>query len=267
MDTQSKTPVRRSHLISAVACVRSRRAAPSPAFSAEWPTGGLSIGKRMVPLDVSKPLSSFVSPFIADRLPGNETAMVRKRGEPHQHSFVLEHRNPIADDLRVLPPVAQRNESPREPAPGCRGQVRGRLRGIHPRSSGTTLCFIAAPRPVEVAFFIRIDYSKAGSTPNIIWFGVFPQLSRSAQSRTALVVDRSGRTRLVLAADLAVSSTLLLKRARGLVDIGGVPLSAIAALEVALHGEMPHRNYRRRKLVPESELQNRNCPDLTPLAP
>jgi hypothetical protein len=28
-----------------------------------------------------------------------------------------------------------------------------------------------------------------------------------------------------------------------------------------------NRNYRRRALVPETELQNRNCPDLTLLMP
>src|SRR5712691_3719455 len=31
-----------------------------------------------------------------------QTAVVRKRGEPHQHSFVLERRNPIADGLGSL---------------------------------------------------------------------------------------------------------------------------------------------------------------------
>src|SRR6266571_7364595 len=31
-----------------------------------------------------------------------QTAMVRKRGEPHQHSFVLERRNPVADGLGSL---------------------------------------------------------------------------------------------------------------------------------------------------------------------
>jgi hypothetical protein len=48
----------------------------------------------------------------------------------------------------------------------------------------------------------------------------------------------AGREQVGLAADLAVFH-ILLKRTRGLIDIGGVPLSAIAALEVALHGEMP----------------------------
>src|SRR5712692_1749851 len=33
---------------------------------------------------------------------GEQTAVVRKRGEPHQHSFVLECRNPIADGLGSL---------------------------------------------------------------------------------------------------------------------------------------------------------------------
>src|SRR5208283_3117569 len=34
--------------------------------------GGLSTGKRMVPLDVWKFLSSFLNSFMADRLPGNK---------------------------------------------------------------------------------------------------------------------------------------------------------------------------------------------------
>src|SRR5437667_2977975 len=33
---------------------------------------------------------------------GEQTAVVRKRGEPHQHSFVLERRNSIADGLGSL---------------------------------------------------------------------------------------------------------------------------------------------------------------------
>jgi hypothetical protein len=39
-------------------------------------------------------------------------------------------------------------------------------------------------------------------------------------------------------ADLAVFH-ILLKRTGGLVNLGGVPLSAIAALKFALHGKMP----------------------------
>src|SRR5438876_22045 len=33
---------------------------------------------------------------------GEKATVVRKRGEPHQHSFVLERRNPIADGLGSL---------------------------------------------------------------------------------------------------------------------------------------------------------------------
>jgi hypothetical protein len=42
-----------------------------------------------------------------------------------------------------------------------------------------------------------------------------------------------------LAADLAVLHVLL-KQTRGLIDIGPVPLSAIVALKVALHGGLPY---------------------------
>jgi hypothetical protein len=51
------------------------------------------------------------------------------------------------------------------------------------------------------------------------------------------------REQIGLAADLAVFY-ILLKRTRRLVDVGGVPLSAIAALEATLHSETPNRNYR-----------------------
>ena len=44
--------------------------------------------------------------FVLERLDhgrsGEQTAVVRKRREPHQHSFVLERRNPIADGLGGL---------------------------------------------------------------------------------------------------------------------------------------------------------------------
>src|SRR5713226_2173756 len=44
--------------------------------------------------------------FVLERLDHGrtreQTAMVRKRGEPYQHSFVLERRNPIADGLGGL---------------------------------------------------------------------------------------------------------------------------------------------------------------------
>src|SRR6266478_4090502 len=44
--------------------------------------------------------------FVLERLDhgraGEQTAVVRKRGEPHQHSLVLERRNPIADGLGSL---------------------------------------------------------------------------------------------------------------------------------------------------------------------
>jgi hypothetical protein len=46
------------------------------------------------------------------------------------------------------------------------------------------------------------------------------------------------REQVGLAVDFAVLH-ILLKGTRGLVDIGGVPLSAVPALEVALHGEIP----------------------------
>jgi hypothetical protein len=45
-----------------------------------------------------------------------------------------------------------------------------------------------------------------------------------------------------VAADLAVFH-ILLERTRGLVDIGGVPLSAIAALEVTFHSKMPQPQF------------------------
>lgn len=37
----------------------------------------------------------------------------------------------------------------------------------------------------------------------------------------------------------ALSKSALLERTRGFIDIGRVPLSAIAALEIALHSKMP----------------------------
>src|SRR6266567_4888279 len=44
----------------------------------------------------------FVFERFDNRSSGEQTAVVRKRGEPHQHSFVLERRNPIADRLGGL---------------------------------------------------------------------------------------------------------------------------------------------------------------------
>jgi hypothetical protein len=44
----------------------------------------------------------FVLKRFDNRGSGEQTAVVRKRGEPHQHSFVLERRNPIADGLGSL---------------------------------------------------------------------------------------------------------------------------------------------------------------------
>jgi hypothetical protein len=46
------------------------------------------------------------------------------------------------------------------------------------------------------------------------------------------------REQVGLAADLAIFH-ILLQRTRGLVNLGGVPLSAIAALEATLHGKTP----------------------------
>src|SRR6266851_3624555 len=45
----------------------------------------------------------FVLECLNHRGSREQTAMVRERGEPHQHSFVLERRNPIADGLGSLP--------------------------------------------------------------------------------------------------------------------------------------------------------------------
>src|ERR1035438_9878113 len=44
--------------------------------------GGLSTGKRMVPLDVSKSLNSFFNAFIADRLPGNKLQWFENAANP-----------------------------------------------------------------------------------------------------------------------------------------------------------------------------------------
>jgi len=44
----------------------------------------------------------FVLERCDNRRSGEQTTVVRKRGEPHQHSFVLERRNPIADGLGSL---------------------------------------------------------------------------------------------------------------------------------------------------------------------
>src|SRR5271169_665495 len=44
----------------------------------------------------------FVLKRFDNRGSGEQTAVVRKRGEPHQHSFVLERRNPIAYGLGGL---------------------------------------------------------------------------------------------------------------------------------------------------------------------
>src|SRR3989442_8516437 len=44
----------------------------------------------------------FVLKRFDNRGRGEQTAVVRKRGEPHQHSFVLERRNSIADGLGSL---------------------------------------------------------------------------------------------------------------------------------------------------------------------
>src|SRR3989441_12278234 len=44
----------------------------------------------------------FVLKRFDNRGRGEQTAVVRKRGEPHQHSFVLGRWNPIADGLGSL---------------------------------------------------------------------------------------------------------------------------------------------------------------------
>src|SRR5713226_4578452 len=44
----------------------------------------------------------FVLKRFDNRGGGEQTAVVRKRGEPHQHALVLERRNPIADGLGSL---------------------------------------------------------------------------------------------------------------------------------------------------------------------
>src|SRR2546425_5846534 len=44
----------------------------------------------------------FILERFDNRGSGEQTAVVRKRGEPHQHSFVLERRHPIADGLGSL---------------------------------------------------------------------------------------------------------------------------------------------------------------------
>ena len=44
--------------------------------------GGLSTGKRMVPLDVGKSLSSFLNAFSADRLPGNKLQWFENAANP-----------------------------------------------------------------------------------------------------------------------------------------------------------------------------------------
>jgi len=70
-------------------------------------------------------------------------------------------------------------------------------------------------------------------------FRVFPSaLAFRRDHELLLSWIEADREPVGLAADLAVFHAPL-KRARGLVNIGGVPLSAIAALKVALHGEMP----------------------------
>jgi hypothetical protein len=47
-------------------------------------------------------LFKFVLKRCDNRGSGEQTAVFRKRSEPHQHSFVLERRNPIADRLASL---------------------------------------------------------------------------------------------------------------------------------------------------------------------
>src|SRR6266436_76192 len=56
----------------------------------------------MVPLDVLKPLSSFLNASITEAV-GNKAAVLRERGEPHQHSLVLERWHTITDGLGRFP--------------------------------------------------------------------------------------------------------------------------------------------------------------------
>src|SRR5712664_2550238 len=63
--------------------------------------------KRFVHREVDGPFGGVEAlEFVLERLDhgrcGEQTAMVRKRGEPHQRSFVLERRHPVADGLGSL---------------------------------------------------------------------------------------------------------------------------------------------------------------------
>ena len=96
----------------------------------------------------------FVLKRFDNRGSGEQTAVVRKRGEPHQHSFVLERRNPIADGLGSLA-VAQRTESPRESCSRCCGRVPERRQGIHQRFSERRCLSPQTLRLPDFTFFMR----------------------------------------------------------------------------------------------------------------
>src|SRR5258707_11381397 len=65
--------------------------------SRQWLVGGELDG----PFGFGEALK-FALELLDHRRSREQTAVVRKCGEPHEHSFVLERRHPIADDLCSL---------------------------------------------------------------------------------------------------------------------------------------------------------------------